>query len=47
MVSSLTKLDLTEVEKFLSFVCSEDYESNLVKLDNSRTVILPPIMSVL
>ena len=31
----------------LLFVCSEAIESNLVKLDTSHAVILPPMISVI
>ena len=47
LISSLTRLDLTTEENMLLFVCSEAVESNLVKLEASCTMILPPIMSVL
>ena len=35
VVSSSTRLDLTNKENMLSFVCSEAVESELVKLDTS------------
>ena len=47
LVSSLTRLDLTNKENILFFVCSEAAESKLVILGTSRTVILPPTVSVL
>ena len=46
-VSSLTRLDLTKEENMLFFVCSEEAESKLVKLEASHSVILPPTVSVL
>ena len=46
LVSSLTRLDLTKYENMLLFVYSEAVESNLVKLETSCTVILPPTVSV-
>ena len=39
-------LDLSKEENML-FVCNEEVESNLVKLETSCTVILPPSVSVL
>ena len=45
MVFSLTRLDLTDKE--VVFVCSEQIESKLVKLEIGRSVILPPTASVL
>ena len=47
MVNSLTRLNLTKEENILLFVNSEAVESNLAKLEASRTVILPPTMIVL
>ena len=48
LVSSLTRLDLTNKEILLFLVCSEAPESKLVKLETSCcTVILPPTVSVL
>ena len=47
LVSSLTRLELTKKENMLLFVCSEAVESILVKLETSRTVILPPMVRVL
>ena len=47
MVSSLTRLDLTNKVNMLLYVCSEAVESELVKLETSRTVILPPLVSLL
>ena len=41
LVSSLTRLDFTSKESMLLFVCSEAVDSKLVKLETSRTVILP------
>ena len=38
---SLKRLDLTKEENMLFFACSEATESKLVKLETSRTVILP------
>ena len=35
------------VDNMLLFVCSEVIESNLVKLDTSHAVILPPMISVI
>ena len=46
LVSDLTRLDMVNEEKMF-FVCSEAVESKLVKLETSRTVILPPTVSVL
>ena len=45
MVSSLTRLDLTNKENLLFFVCSEATESKLVKLETSHTVILAPMVN--
>ena len=43
MLSSLARLDLTNEENMLLFVrSSEAVESNLVKLETSGTMILPP-----
>ena len=43
MLSSLARLDLTNEENMLLFVrSSEAVESNLVKLETSSTMILPP-----
>ena len=47
LVSSLIRLDLTNKETMLLFVCSEAVESKLVTLETSRAVILPPMVSVL
>ena len=41
LVFSLKRLDLTKEENMLFFACSEATESKLVKLETSRTVILP------
>ena len=46
LVSSLTRLDLPKYENMLLFGYSEAVESNLVKLETSHTVILPPTVSV-
>ena len=35
------------VDNMLLFGCSEAIESNLVKLDTSHAVILPPMISVI
>ena len=42
LVSSLTRLDLTKEENLLFFVCREAATFTFVKLETSRTVILPP-----
>ena len=47
LISSLTRLDLTKKGNMLFFVHSERAESKLVKLETSRTVTLPPKVSVL
>ena len=47
LISSLTRLDLAKEENMLLFVRSESVEFNLVNLETSHTVILPPIVSVL
>ena len=47
LVSSLTRLELTKKENMLLFVCSEAFESILVKLETSHSVIHPPTVSVL
>ena len=47
LISFLTRLDLTEELNMVSFVCSETVQSNMVKLETSRTVIIPPLVSVL
>ena len=44
---SLTRQELTKNEHVLLYACSEAVESKLVKLETSRTVILPPTVSVL
>ena len=41
------RLDLTKGESMLFFVCGEVVHSQLVKLETSCTVILPPTVSVL
>ena len=46
LVSSLTRLDLTKIEKTRLLVWGEAVESKLVKLETSCTVILPPTVSV-
>ena len=43
---SSTRLTLASKENMLLFVCKEAVESNLVKLESSCTVILPPTVSV-
>ena len=47
MKSSLTRLDLTKEENMPLFVFTETTESKQVKLEISRTVILPPPVSIL
>ena len=47
LVSSSTRLDLTKKENMLLFVSSEAVVSKILKLETSRTVILPPMVSVL
>ena len=47
LVSSLSRLDLTNNENTLIFVCSKADESKLLKLETNRTVILPPMVNVL
>ena len=47
LISSLTRLDLAKEENMLLFVRRESVEFNLVNLETSHTVILPPIVSVL
>ena len=47
LVSSLTRLELTNERNIILFVFSEAVKCNLVKLETSRTVILPPMASVL
>ena len=42
LVSSSTRLDLTKKENMLLFVSSEAVVSKILKLETSRTVILPP-----
>ena len=41
------KTGTDQKEHVLLFVCSEEVESKLVKLETSRTLILPPTVSVL
>ena len=38
----LIRLDLTNKENMLFFVCREVFKSKLVKMETSHTVILPP-----
>ena len=45
LVSSLTRLELTNDGNTKLFVFCEAVSSNLVKLETSRTVILPPTVS--
>ena len=47
LVSSFTRLEVTNEGKTLLFVCGEAVESKLVKLETSCTVIVPPMVSVL
>ena len=47
LVSSSTELGVTKQENKLLFACTKTTESKPVKLDTSRTVILPPTASVL
>ena len=47
LVSSLTRLELTNEGNIILFVFSEAVESNLVILETSRTVILFTLVSVL
>ena len=46
LVSRLTTFDLTKTEIMCLFVCSEAGEAKLVKLENSHTVIIPPMFNV-
>ena len=43
----LNKIGFDQNKNTLLFVCSEAVESKLVKLETSRTVILPPKVNVL
>ena len=43
----LNKTGTDQKEHMLLFVCSEAVESKLVKLETSRSAILPPTASVL
>ena len=47
VVSSLTRLELTNEGNIILFVFSEAIKCNLVKLKTSRTVIFPPMVGVL
>ena len=47
LVSSLTRLELTNERNLILFVFSEAVYCNLVKLETSCTVVLPPTVSVL
>ena len=47
LVSSLTRLELTNEGNKILFVVSEAVYCNLVKLETSWTVMLPPMVSVL
>ena len=47
LVSSLTRLDRNKKENMWLSVCSEAADAILVKLETSRTMILPPTVSVL
>ena len=42
LVSSLTSVKLTNEGNIILFVCSEAVKCNLVKLETSHTVMLPP-----
>ena len=46
LVSSLTRLELTNEGNIILFVFSEAVQCNLVKLETSRTVMLPPTVCV-
>ena len=46
LVSSLTRLELTNEGNVILFVFSEAVKYNLVKLETSCTVMLPPMVSV-
>ena len=47
LVSSLTRLEMTNEGNIILFVFSEAVYCNLVKLETSCTVMLPPTVSVL